>query len=371
MTQPLPITVLSGFTGAGKTTLLEHLKAHGGDARIAVVRAPDHDLALHIARIAAENRYDAIVVEAPATADPQGIAEDLVFDNDIAHIDTMVTVIDAGRFLTDYASAESLHEHDDRTVVEVLAEQVEFCDVIVINKVDTAAPEALAELRRVLHALNPRAELIEALHGAIDPSEVIDSDRFDFDATSSAPGWLAMMNAGEGALPDHEAGLVEFVYRARRPFHPQRLWTLMHQEWPGVLRCKGFFWLATRSDEGGLLSQAGGALRHGPAGMWWAAQDRSEWPTGDAELEAEIAAEWYGDSSDTSVGDRRQELAVIGMGIDETQWRASFDACLLTDEEWNAGSGAWAAFIDPFPSWEMDDEEDDHHHDHHDHGHTH
>ena len=364
MNKPLPITVVSGLAGAGKTTLLDHLKSDSGDIRLALVRSIGSDLAADIARVAAENRYDAIVVEAPGTADPQALAEHLVFDNDIAHIDTMVTVLDAARFLTDYASADHLPD-DDRTVVEALVEQIEFCDVIVINKIDLVAPDVLSRLRRVLHALNPRAELIETLRGAVELDQVIDTDRFDFDATSSAPGWLVMLNAEEGPLVADESSLVEFVYRARRPFHPERLWALMHQEWQGVLRCKGFFWLATRSDEGGLLSQAGGALRHGPAGMWWAAQDRSEWPTNDAELEAEIAAEWYGDASDTTVGDRRQELAVIGVDINEAQWRAAFDACLLTDEEWAAGSTAWAAFADPFPAWEM--EEDDHDHDHHDH----
>lgn len=367
MTQPLPITLLSGFAGAGKTTLLSHLVAQSGDTRIAVISGASHDLATDIARIAQENTYDAVVVENPASADPQAVAEALIFDNDIAHIDTLVTVVDAGRFLADYASSEPVHEHDDRTVVEVLIEQIEFCDVIAINKVDLIAPDALARLRRVLHALNPRAEIIETLQGVIDPALVVNADRFDFDATSSAPGWLALMNADEGSPVSDDTGLVEFVYRARRPFHPERLWALMHREWPGVLRCKGFFWLATRSDEGGLLSQAGGALRHGPAGMWWAAQDRSEWPTGDAELEAEIAAEWHGDPSDTSVGDRRQELAMIGIDIDEAQWRAAFDTCLLTDDEWAAGQAAWVSYQDPFPAWEMDDEDDDH--DHHDHSH--
>jgi G3E family GTPase len=247
--------------------------------------------------------------------------------------------------------------------VEVLIAQIEFCDVIVVNKTDLVDAEALAQLRRILHALNPRAELIDALHGAVAASELVNTDRFDFDATSSAPGWLAMLNADPDAAPESvHADISGFVYRARRPFHPERLWALVHQEWPGVLRCKGFFWLATRSDIGGSLSQAGGALRHGPAGMWWAAQERSEWPTGDAELEAEIAADWYGEVDDMTIGDRRQELALIGTGLDESHWRGAFDACLVTDQEWSQASEGLLA--DPFPSWEMD--EDDH--DHHDHG---
>jgi G3E family GTPase len=157
------------------------------------------------------------------------------------------------------------------------------------------------------------------------------------------------------------------VYRARRPFHPERLWNLLHQEWPGVLRAKGFFWLATRSDVGGSLSQAGGTVRHGPAGLWWAAQDRSEWPTDDPELEAEIVAEWYGDPDDNSIGDRRQELVLIGEHLDRTAWQDKFDACLLTDDEWTLGLDRWQRFADPFPAWEVEEHDHDHDHDH-DHG---
>jgi G3E family GTPase len=373
MNQPLPVTVLAGLPGAGKSTLVSHLLAahaeHAGQ-RIAVVSggtSGSGDLSSEIARVAAEHRFDAIVVEASGRDDPQSIAENLVFDNDIAHLDTIVTVIDAQNFSRDYASTDVLgHDAEgDRTVVETLASQIEFCDVIVINKTDLIGAAALVELRDILHALNPRAVLVDAQFGVVPLKDVVNTDRFDFDATSGAPGWLCMLNAEPDVtplVPVNDSGISGFVYRARRPFHPERLWALLHREWTGVLRSKGFFWLATRSDIGGSLSQAGSALRHGPAGVWWAAQDRSEWPTGDAELEAEIAAEWFGDADDMSIGDRRQELAIIGAALDEAHWRAAFDACLLTDAEWSQGAQAWAAFADPFPSWEM--EEDDHDHDH-------
>ncbi|KQR79758.1 cobalamin biosynthesis protein CobW [Burkholderia sp. Leaf177] len=382
MNQTLPVTVLAGLPGAGKTTLVGHLLADHADVRIAVISGGTDDLSNEVARVAATQDFDAIVIEASGQDDPQTIAENLVFDNDIAHLDTIVTLIDAQNFQRDYASTDVLghDEEGDRTVVETLVAQIEFCDVIVINKTDLISAPALVELRDILHALNPRAELIDAKFGVVPLKDVVNTDRFDFDATSSAPSWLEMLNADPDAasvVAANSSGIGGFVYRARRPFHPERLWSLLHQEWTGVLRSKGFFWLATRSDIGGSLSQAGSALRHGPAGMWWAAQERSEWPSGDAELEAEIAADWFGDADDMSIGDRRQELAIIGTALDEAHWRSAFNACLLTDEEWSQDAQAWLAFGDPFPSWEMDDDDHEHDHDHGDdcdcgaHGHHH
>jgi G3E family GTPase len=283
----------------------------------------------------------------------------------------MVTVVDAFNFLRDYSSADALAERgiaaskeDDRTLVELLIEQIEFCDALVVNKADLVSADDLTRLQRILARINPRAVQLVARFGVVPLDEVLDTNRFDFDEASSAPGWLASLHhehdhSGEA----DEYGIGNFVYRARRPFHPERLWTLLHEEWKGVLRSKGFFWLATRNDIAGSLSQAGGACRHGPAGMWWAAQDRSEWPDGDDELAAEIAADWYGDANDFSIGDRRQELVMIGVGIEPAVWRAKFDACLLNDAEYALGPQGWLQFNDPFPAWDFD-AEDDHDHDH-------
>jgi G3E family GTPase len=368
---PLPVTVISGFVGAGKTALLDTLVDNPERVRIGTVSEQSIEAIEQAIVVLAEQAcFDAIVVESPATLNPIDIAEELAFGDDDAatlsgraHLDTFVTVIDAHRFLHDYASAEAVDpdDEDGKTIVETLIEQIEFCDVIVINKTDLASADDVEKIARVLHALNPRAHQVRATNGQISPNEVLNTARFDFDTTSSAPGWLAILH---GDHVSEEA----FVYRARRPFHPERLWNLLHEEWTDVLRAKGFFWLATRSEVGGALSQAGSTCRHGPAGVWWAAQDRSEWPTDDPELEAEIVAEWYGDADDNSIGDRRQALVLIGLDLDEPAWQARFDACLLNDEEWSAGPSSGQHYIDPFPAWEIDDHDHDHDHDEHEHG---
>jgi G3E family GTPase len=262
-------------------------------------------------------------------------------------------VVDAFNFLRDYGSADSLGQRgqslgdeDTRTVVDLLIEQIEFCDVLVVNKTDLVTTEERERLMAILRSLNPRARIESSEFGRVALDRVLGTGLFDFEQAERAPGWLAELR-GEHPPESETYGIRSFVYRARLPFHPQRFWDLVQGEWEGVVRSKGFFWLASRATRAGSWSQAGGACRYGVAGLWWAAVPREHWPA-DEEAREAIRKNW-----DPATGDARQELVLIGIGMDEAGLRARLDACLLTDSEMRYGASWWANLPDPFPSWNV------------------
>ena len=402
LSERLPVTVLSGFLGAGKTSLLNNTLNNRAGMRVAVIvndmsevnidaALVEHggaelsrteeklvemsngcicctlrdDLLAEVSRLAQERRFDYLLIESTGISEPIPVAQTFTFEDEngvslsqVSRLDTMVTVVDAASFLRDYNAAEalqdrgeSLGEEDHRTVTDLLIDQIEFADVIVLNKLDLVSNDQAREVEAIVKAFNPGAKILMATRGQVPLECVLDTGLFDYEKAESSAGWMRELQ-GEHTPETEEYGISSFTYRTSQPFDAEKLWAFLHdsENWSGVLRSKGFFWVAADHRVLYEWAQAGGVVNVNPTGMWWAAVPREYWEHPEGQR-PDQRPDWH-----PRFGDRVQQLVFIGQQMHEAAMRARLDACLLDERLAAADSKAWAEFQNPFPELLMDEE---------------